>query len=231
VTITSDGGTHAVALDGTGTTYGISVSPASVSFGAVSVGSASANQTITVTNTGTAPLPMSSAYLGGPNSGDFEKTQDTCQLTTLSPGASCTYQVRFAPTTTGWRSSDLTILSHAQPQSVPLSGTGIDTTAPVSEFTTQNGAILLSAAHVISGRTTDDVTGATSLVVTITPVLGALSPWTVTPYLSCNYGGKDCTWSVAAPTLTGSYVVNARATDAAGNAESPGPTISVTVIA
>src|SRR5258708_7721468 len=82
-------------------TPGISVSRASIDFGAVTVGQSTPAHTVTVTSTGTANLTISKVSV--PNDqhpAQFPITADTCTGASLAPGASCTFQISFAPW--GW---------------------------------------------------------------------------------------------------------------------------------
>jgi hypothetical protein len=55
--------------------------------------------------------------------GDFGQTNN---CTSLAPGRSCSVAVTFTPTTTGYRSADLTVTDNTQAgtNTVPLMGTG-----------------------------------------------------------------------------------------------------------
>jgi len=80
------------------------ISPASLTFSAVTTGDSSAAQSITITNSGTASLNIS----GITQSGDFSQTASTCTAT-LAIGASCQVSVIFAPTAVGTRIGTLTL--------------------------------------------------------------------------------------------------------------------------
>jgi hypothetical protein len=119
--------------------FALDLSPATLTFGPQNVGTASAPQTVTVTNTGTASLTISSALVGGTNSGDFATNADTCTGATLTPTPSststCTINVTFTPSATGSFSASLIFTDNVNgvagsTQTVSLTGTGI--TAPVA---------------------------------------------------------------------------------------------------
>jgi chitobiase/beta-hexosaminidase-like protein/ASPM-SPD-2-Hydin domain-containing protein len=122
---------RAIAIDGTVTsqivtgTYnfpGFSISPASLSFGDVSVGG-SASQAITLTSSGAAPLTVSSATI----SGSGFSSSGTSFPQTLSPGQSMVLNIKFAPTSTVASNGQIVILTNAVNQStvdVALSGQG-----------------------------------------------------------------------------------------------------------
>jgi Ca2+-binding RTX toxin-like protein len=107
-----------------------SVSSASLAFGSQIIGSTSATQVITVTNTGNASLVVSALTLSGANLGEFTVTLNTCG--TVLPGASCTINVVFTPTTIGAKSATVSINHNAagSPSNITLSGTGTVGNAP-----------------------------------------------------------------------------------------------------
>ncbi len=124
---------QSVALSGTGvaTAPGVGLSPGSLSFGNQSIGSTSSAQTVTLTNNGNAPLTISSIAIAGTNPGDYAQTNN-CPTgsSTLAVNATCTINITFTPTANGSRSGNVTITDNAggSPQTVGLSGTGVNTT-------------------------------------------------------------------------------------------------------
>src|SRR4051794_22240047 len=110
---------------------GVTLSAASVAFGAQLAGVKSDASWVTLTNSGAAPLALSTFHLEGADAGDFSQSFD-CPLgpDTLPVGGSCKVYVAFTPDGAGARSAQLVIGDDAPsgPQTVTLSGTG--TTAP-----------------------------------------------------------------------------------------------------
>jgi hypothetical protein len=106
----------------------VSISPTILSFPATQVGTASAPLTFTVTNMGTATLSLVSNTI----SGDFNFAGiETCgTITSLVAGTSCTYSANFTPTAIGTRTGQEIIFNNAptSPQTITLTGTGVDTT-------------------------------------------------------------------------------------------------------
>jgi subtilase family serine protease len=121
-----------------------------LAFGSVNLAS-SGTQTVTISNPGSATQPLYPeptvgatpypASIGGADAGDFRIGTDSCVGATVSPGASCTIQVQFAPTALGSRSATLDIpwnqsasVSGSQTAdfSVSLSGTGTEPTKTVT---------------------------------------------------------------------------------------------------
>jgi hypothetical protein len=122
---------RAIAIDGSVTSQivtgvydfpGLSISPSSLSFSAVSVGG-SASQTITLASNGAAPLTVSGATVSG--SGFTLSGASFPQ--TLNPGQSMVLDIKFAPTSTVASNGQVVILTNAVNQStvdVALSGQG-----------------------------------------------------------------------------------------------------------
>ena len=111
----------------------MSLSPTSVTFSDQVVGTTSAAQTVTLTNVSDVALSISDVALTGTNSGDFAQTND-CGSSVLA-GSHCTISVTFAPMAPGTRTGAVSITDNApdSPQTVALSGTGLDfTVGPAS---------------------------------------------------------------------------------------------------
>lgn len=111
------------------------LSPRSLSFGKQMVGTSSMAQGITLTNTASVALDFSGITIAGSNPGDFSETS-TC-AGTVAPGASCTISVTFTPQATGARAATVTITDNApnSPQTVPLTGAGIQPAVVLSPAT------------------------------------------------------------------------------------------------
>jgi hypothetical protein len=119
---------ESVALSGTGAAVApaVTFTPTSVAFGSQNVGTTSAVQTITLSNTGTADMNLSSITITGTNASDFTQTNNCGSV--VADDSSCTIQVTFKPGAAGSRNASLTVTDNApgSPQSVPLTGTGIN---------------------------------------------------------------------------------------------------------
>jgi hypothetical protein len=114
----------------------VNLSASSLSFGNQQVGSSSATQTVTLTNTGTVTLSIASISLNG-SFFALDTTPTSCPYTggTVAAGANCTIDVTFTPVDRaglGPQTGSISITDNAasSPQSVSLSGTGIDTIPP-----------------------------------------------------------------------------------------------------
>ena len=181
-----------VALTGTGIAPpGVSLSPSTMSFGAVGLGLTGVAQTATLTNNGGVPLTIA----GVAATGDFALMSggNTCGQS-LAPGAVCTVQVMFAPTAAGARTGAVTFTDNAasSPQVLPLSGTGVDfslaANGPASATIASGGAatyaLLLSSASGLNGAVAFTCSGVPAhSICTVNPTAGSLggtSPVTVT---------------------------------------------------
>ena len=114
-----------VGLSGTGiaATLTLNISPASLSFGSITVGTSSAPQTVTITNTGNSNVTISQISVSG--AGYLIAGGGT--PVTLSPSQALTLTALFSPTGTGSVNGSISIVSNANgsPASVSLSGTGV----------------------------------------------------------------------------------------------------------
>ena len=127
-----------IPLSGTGVSPpAITVSPTSWNYGNVTVGSNS-SKSFTLTNTGDRTL-----------TGSVNESSDQFSITSgggnfsLGPGAQKSITVRFAPTSSGSKSTNLSF-SHngsnrSSPYNIPLSGTGV---SPAVEVTEPDAAII-----------------------------------------------------------------------------------------
>jgi hypothetical protein len=126
-----------IVLSGTGLSPnpGVNLNPTNISFGNQDTGTTSSAQTVTLTNNATSALTISSIAITGTNASDFAQTNN-CPLSpsTLAANASCTISVTFTP-----QDSDINLLTAGlvvtdngtgSPQTVTLSGTGIEDDTP-----------------------------------------------------------------------------------------------------
>ena len=151
----SQGVTVADAVSGTGVQAGLSIAPASVSFGSVATGTTN-SQTIQVNNTGTATLAISQATVSGAG---FSLSGLSLPLS-VAPSHSASFNVLYAPTAAGAVSGSLVIASNASstPSSVGLSGTGVAATNTLS----------VSPASLSFGNVTDGSSASQGITVTNT---------------------------------------------------------------
>jgi photosystem II stability/assembly factor-like uncharacterized protein len=120
----SSGSQQTLSLNGKGFSGAVSLSPTSLDFGNQQVGTTSAAQTVTLTNSSTAPLTIENYGFGN----WFQGTTD-CPIqptNTLAGGASCHFNISFAPMEVGTIVSQLNLFDSASdsPQSVTETGSG-----------------------------------------------------------------------------------------------------------
>jgi trimeric autotransporter adhesin len=119
-----------------------SFAPANLTFPntSASPSATSAPVTVTFSNGGGSPMTLTNIYFAGLNPGDFIRPAGvaggTCPTVPapLANGASCTVSVQFKPMAIGFRQANLSFSDNATnttDQTIPLTGTGTDTNAPV----------------------------------------------------------------------------------------------------
>lgn len=119
---------------------------------------------------------------------------------------------------------------------------GADARDPKVRFSTEDGAVLVSAAGSTSGVARDTHSGIKRVKVIYcsgsraddggwTCKTDATSPPVVTERaeLDCTAGSRRCNWTAAAPAIPGNYLAFAMAKDRAGNEAVAGP-IEVIVV-
>jgi hypothetical protein len=121
---------QAAGVSGTGV-VDVSLSPASLAFGNQAINSNSPTQTVTVTNNETTSVSVTNVQVPA----GFSQTNTCTTLTGL--GSTCSITVTFSPTSLTTYSGNLSVTDSAatgSPQSIPLSGTGINPAVPASFF-------------------------------------------------------------------------------------------------
>ncbi len=204
-----------IALSGTGVQAQISVTPASVSFGNITVG-ASSSQVFTIKNTGTANLSVTQATLAGTG---FTLSGLTLPLSVV-PGGSSTFTLGFTPATASGFTGSVTLVSNApsSPMVVALTGTGV-----ASALQLTASPVSLSFGSIATGTsTTQSVTvkntGNSSVTISQISESGtgfSVAGFTVPLALAA---GQSTTFSVTfapatAASLTGSVTVTSNATN------------------
>lgn len=131
VTHNAPGSPLVVSLSGAGVGVpGVSPSATSLNFGSVVIDGSSSSRSVTLTSTGTAPLTIGATSLSGVFASLFSVSSNTC-TGNLAPGATCTVNLNFTPTTIGAKSATLTIATNAGNVAVTLTGSGLK--KPVKE--------------------------------------------------------------------------------------------------
>jgi hypothetical protein len=123
--VTTQGQTLNITASATGVQAGLSVTPASVSFGSVTTGS-TGSQTVQLKNTGTSTLTITQAAVTGTGFSDTGLTLPQ----SIAAGTTANFNVQFAPSAAGSASGTLTLTSNApnSPAAIALSGTGVAST-------------------------------------------------------------------------------------------------------
>lgn len=153
-----------IPLAGTGATMTVSLSPAQVNFGSVTVGG-SGSQAVALTNTGTTAVTVSQVSVSG---GGFALGSLTLPFS-LGAGQIVNLPVTFAPSTAGSAAGALTVVSNAanSPSAVSLTGIGgvFQLTAAPSSLSFGNVKVGSTGTQTITltntGNSTVTVSGAT----------------------------------------------------------------------
>jgi Tol biopolymer transport system component len=147
------GSPHVIGLTGTGRPGQITLTPSALTFVPQPVGTTSAGQAVTVKNAGTTTMTLS----GSTASGDFSVSGTTCG-SSLAPGATCTVNVVFTPTSAGSRAGTLTVTSNVGPGTVALTGTGTILTLSPSAIDFGNQTVGTSSVRAIALRNISSTT-------------------------------------------------------------------------
>jgi hypothetical protein len=97
-------------------------------FGLMETSTGNITKTYTIQNTGNATLTIGAITISGTNAGDF--TVATSPSTSIAPGGSSTFSIRFDPTTIGLKTAAISIInndSNENPYDLSIQGTGIQT--------------------------------------------------------------------------------------------------------
>jgi hypothetical protein len=197
----------AVERQATAQTFTAAVSPNPLAFGNWAAGTTSAVQSLTVTNTGTAGLTNLTYAFGGGTPQPFSRvaTGTTCGAT-LAVGATCTFNVQFAPATG--------TAGTAYARTLTVASTSAGTLSPI--VVNLSGASVAAAASVsISAPTitlaSGDATGTGLVTFANTAAAGgsqvfvsnvAVTGGTLTTYRFTNgtlAGPDNCTGATLAP--------------------------------
>ena len=210
---------QSIALSGTGLAPPVTLSATSLSFGSTTVDTSSGSQSVTMTNTGTAALSITSIAVTGAKASEFVFA-NSCG-TSLAVGANCTIHGHFAPTAAGAVTAAVTITDSAStsPQTIALSGTGVQPAAPVTLSATSLsfGATTVGASSGSQSVTMTN-TGTAALSIASIAVTGAKASEFVFAN-SCGTSlavGASCTiHGHFAPTATGAATAAVTITDSA----------------
>jgi sugar lactone lactonase YvrE len=208
LTVTDSLGVQTVALVGTGTVPGASLSNSQLVFGGQLVNTSSWAQTVVFSNTGSAAVNIGSVV----TTSNFTDTTNCSG--SVAPGASCSVNVVFTPTTSGPLDGTVTITDDAGTQVVSLEGQGVSPGLAISPSFEIFGAQVVGTA---SQAQTLTVTNTGTVALTLNPITvsnnfvesdqcaGALQP------------GAKCSISLSfSPTSTGEISGSLVISDASG---------------
>jgi FG-GAP-like repeat/Abnormal spindle-like microcephaly-assoc'd, ASPM-SPD-2-Hydin len=175
--------------------------PSSLNFGNENVGSTTSPQTATLTNVGSSKLDIKSIGINGNDPKDFAQ-KNNCPAS-LPAGKSCQIQVTFTPTTTGTRLASLYVnfQGFGSPQTVGLSGTGVDLTVTLTPSSMSFATQLINTT---SPSQTATLTNTGSQDVTISSISTTAEFSQTNNCPSMLSGGNSCQIKVSfAPTSKG----------------------------
>ena len=202
-----------IALSGSGTATQpqLTISPASVAFGSVSVGS-SGSQTVTLTNAGNATLTVTQATSSGTG---FSMSGASMPMT-INAGGSASFSTIFAPTATGAASGSISIVSNApgSPAAIALTGTGIQGQLGATPSSVNFGSVAVGS----TGSQTITLTNSGTASVTISAatasgtglgISGLSTPLTLGAGLSTTFSAQFAPTSAGSMSGSISVVSNA----------------------
>ncbi|MFZ1974498.1 MAG: choice-of-anchor D domain-containing protein [Candidatus Acidiferrales bacterium] len=211
--------TMSVALSGTGTTTptsALSVSPASVAFGTVSVGG-EVTKTVQLANTGTASVTISGMAV----SGSGVSVTGLAVPASLAAGKDVNLTITYKPSAAGTLAGKISIVSNASDSSLALALSGTATTAASSQLTATPSSIAFGnvvlgteSSQTIrlanSGTATVTVSSLAPSVSTVS-VSGLTVPLTLAPGKTANFTAAFK--PTAASSVSGKITVTSNATD------------------
>jgi hypothetical protein len=227
VTTSAPGGSTTATLLGTGVGPSLSATPTSLSFGNTQLG-ASGHRTVTIRNTGDGDGVLHDATIQGTHPEDFSMSVD-CSGAWLPPQGACASDVAFEPTGMGLREATLVVTTDGATISVPLRGTGIDTTPPQTAIDEAVVPVKASLLTSVTGTATD-AGGVDGTTIVFEDALGNRT--TAQAALdACGSGNRSCGWSLVVPILPpGPYTVRAFSRDRNANVETPGDTATLLIV-
>lgn len=184
--------------------------PAAVDFSGISISRTSPPQPITTRNSGSSDLLFTGASLVGTDATMFTLNSATgCGVgTLLAQNIGCDLQVTFHPSSTGTKEAAVQIFTNDPDRpalTVPLTGTGIIVTYPLTIISTGTGSgrIDLSTGGSCTGNCSESIIDGTT--VALTPVADEGSQFT--GWSGCDsITGTTCTVAVTdAKTVTASF--------------------------
>jgi len=145
ITDNAAGSPQTIALSGTGLVSAPTLSATTLPFGNQVLNITSASRSVTLTNNGTGPLAITSIALSGAGASSFA-ISNTC-VTSVPVAGNCTIQGTFKPLTLGALAATITITDDAtgSPQTIALSGTGLDPAPALSTTSVTFGSFAVGS--------------------------------------------------------------------------------------
>ena len=198
------GGMGSVELTGTGVRSSLSIMPNTADFMTGTVGETSAPRTFTIRNAGS----QATGALRLTTTTDFQVvgSADACSNVALAAGAMCTVDVQFAPTSSGTKAGNLTVVGDPGGSiSATLSGSAISLGALVIRPANQPfGSVSVGMASSDVVFTVENTGGSETGIVMVTT---SSAQYTVLPY-----GDKGCVNRTLKPNETCTVAVTFRPT-------------------
>ena len=215
------GSTATVSLQGTGSSpAALSITPTTFDFGAVALGSESGTQSFAVTNTGQGTSGPLTLAVAGAQQADFAAGTTSCG-DPLPGGASCTIEVRYAPSVAGMGTATVSVTSSpGGTASVVVQGTGITPAVLAMDPTTFDfGSALVGASTAAQTFTVTNTGQAASGAVSVTST-GTNAAAFVIDGTTCGAalaGGASCTVTAHfTPSASGAFAGGLSATATPG---------------
>lgn len=224
-------GNYFVQLNGTGTTGTTTLAPSFLNFGSQQVGTVSGPMQVTFTNNTGAGITVAagSFVLNDPGPDDYEIQLNACDGAFLADGASCTFEVVFAPLSSGIHNATIEnaggatlaqvtgvgVLASISAAPNPVNFGGVEVNSPsapidITVTNTGTGPVEIVSATLVTGTNffiiTDTCTGQTLAAngdtCTLQAYFGPTALGPVADMLDIDYlsGGVTSTYSIA---LTG----------------------------
>lgn len=201
ITSTANNSTLAIPLSGSGVQGSLTANPLNVNFGNVIVG-ANGSSSITLTNAGSASIAISQANV----SGTGFSISGLATPATLTAGQSTSFTAKFAPTSAGTKTGNISIVSNSpdSPLVVSLTGAAVASQPQL----TVNPAAVNFGNMAVGGSTSQTVSLSNpgNAAVTITQLSASGSGFSVTGAgtpMTINAGSSASFSATFAPTATG----------------------------
>jgi hypothetical protein len=172
LSLTTSLGAATMSLTGTATQPGLAATPATLDFSVVPTG-AMKTLTANIVNTGTAPTTLTD--VGTVPSAPFSTSVMPADGTVLQPGASVAVSVTYTPTSAASDSGSFTTTSDAGSVTVPLTGTGVQGQAVLTQ--TPNTVDFGTVPVGLSAATSFDIANTGNIGLTITKAAPPAAPF------------------------------------------------------